>query len=205
MSLLNTIFKNKLFITLLFLTIILIICQYFQKDIYFNRNDINHGQWWKLFSGHFTHSNYPHLLLNLAGLWILGLLFIDTFTTKTFILSNVFLTIMVGYGLFYFSPELSAYYGYSGVLYGLYLVGAVSAILKKDFFTGYCVAILICGKTLWDAIFGGSQASADLIGVPVANDAHLYGVIGAIALSVFLYVIWYLSLKKDTPPLFKGF
>jgi len=91
------------------------------------------------------------------------------------------------------------------VLYGLYLVGAVSAILKKDFFTGYCVAILICGKTLWDAIFGGSQASADLIGVPVANDAHLYGVIGAIALSVFLYVIWYLSLKKDTPPLFKGF
>jgi len=195
--------QNKaLLMSILGLSIILVIGQWFQSDLFFNRNDINQGQWWKILSGNFTHSNIPHLLLNLSGLWILGILFIDSLSSKSFILSSVFLALIVGAGLFFFTPELNGYYGFSGVLYGLYFVAAFCAILENDLFTGISVVLLISGKIIWDYATGGSQASAKLIGIPVANDAHLYGFIGAIAIAGFLLFRWSLSSKKRHPPTF---
>ena len=188
--------------SILGLSLILVIGQWFQSDLYFNRSDINQGQWWKTLSGNFTHSNIPHLLLNLSGLWLLGMLFIDSLSSKSFIFSSAFLTATVGLGLYFFTPELTGYYGFSGVLYGLYFVAAVCAILENDLFTGISVALLISGKVMWDYITGCNQASAGLIGIPVANDAHLYGFIGAIIIAGFLLFKRYLNNKKRHPPTF---
>ncbi len=203
MNFFKSLLLNKnLLISVLLLSVILIIGQWFQSDLFFNRNDIDQGQWWKLLSGNFTHSNIPHLLLNLSGLLILMLLFIDNFSSRTFILSTLFLAVIVGLGLYFYTPELTGYYGFSGVLYGLYFVAAISAILAKDFFTGISVAVLIAGKILWDYVNGGSQASAELIGIPVANDAHLYGFIGSLLIAILLLGKGYLNTKKGHPPTF---
>lgn len=203
MNFLASIQQNKnLFISILVVTLIFLLGQWFQNEFFFNRNDINHGQGWKILTGNFTHSNIPHLLLNLSGLWLLGFLFIDSLSSKTFILSSVFLAVIVGLGLYFFTPELMGYYGFSGVLYGLYFVAAVCAMLENDLFTGISVALLIAGKIVWDYINGGSQASAELIGIPVANDAHLYGFIGAIVISVFLLLKGHLNNSKRLPPTF---
>lgn len=203
MSFYKSIKQNKeLLMSILGLSLILVIGQWFQSDLYFNRSDINQGQWWKTLSGNFTHSNIPHLLLNLSGLWLLGMLFIDSLSSKSFIFSIAFLTATVGLGLYFFTPELTGYYGFSGVLYGLYFVAAVCAILENDLFTGISVALLISGKVMWDYITGGNQASAGLIGIPVANDAHLYGFIGAIIIAGFLLFKRYLNNKKRHPPTF---
>lgn len=188
--------NKNLIINILGITLIIFIGQWLQEDFFFNRNAINLGQWWKILSGNFTHSNIPHLLLNLSGLWILGLLFIDTLRSKTFIFSIIFLSFFVGFGLFLFTPEINRYYGFSGILYGLYFTAAVNAILQNDIFTGVSVALLITGKIIWDYATGGNQSSAELIGVPVANDAHLYGFVGALCLSAFLIFNWLLQYKK---------
>jgi len=203
MGLFKSLQNNKLLlISILAMSLLLIIGQLLQSEIVFDRNAIQSGQWWKAISGNFTHSNIPHLLLNLSGLCLLMLLFIDSLNTKTFILSTIFLSIIVGLGLFYFTPELNRYYGFSGILYGLYFVAAICAILDNDRFTGISVAVLIAGKILWDYITGGNQSSAELIGVPVANDAHLYGFIGAVLISVFLLLDWRLKRSKRHPPTF---
>ena len=197
MNFFKSIEQNKtLIVSVLVLSIILIVGQWFQSDLFFNRNDINRGQWWKILSGNFTHSNIPHLLLNLSGTWLLVMLFVDSLTAKTFILSTVFLSAIVGFGLYLFTPELNGYYGFSGALYGLYFVAAVCAVLDNDFFTGISVALLITVKIIWDYFTGGSQASAELIGVPVANDAHLYGFIGSIIIVVFFLIKRYLFNRK---------
>ena len=201
MNILKSLQQNQtLLISVLVVSGILIIGQWFQSDLFFNRNDINQGQWWKMLSGNFTHSNVPHLLLNLSGLVLLMLLFFDSLSSRTFILSSLFLAFIVGLGLYSFTPELTAYYGFSGVLYGLYFVAAISAILASDLFTGVSVALLIAGKILWDYFKGGSQASAELIGIPVANDAHLYGFIGSLLIAVLLLCKWSLNSKKAHPP-----
>ena len=170
------------------LTIALLITQVFRNDLVFHRTAIDHGQWWLVLSGNIVHSNYPHLFLNLAGLWILGFIFFDNLSLKTFIISALFLCTSVGIGLYLFNPELQKYYGFSGALYGLFLVGATTAILAKDLFTGVTVTLIITGKIIWDLIYGGSSSNAELIGIPVAVHAHLYGAIGALFISIGLYL-----------------
>ena len=181
--------------SILALSIIIVIAQLFQNDLVFYRDNINTGQWWRVISGNFIHSNYPHLFMNLAGLWIFGFLFIDSLPLKTFLTSILLLSSSVGFGLYFFDLNLQKYYGFSGVLYGLFLVGAATAIFKKDYLTGIAVAIVIIAKIIWDLINGGSTASADLIGIPVAVHAHLYGALGAIVISSILYL-----LNRSTPP-----
>jgi len=49
--------------------------------------------------------------------------------------------------------------------------------------------MFIVGKLIWDLFNGGNASSEELIGMPVAVNAHLYGVIGAVVISAFL-VYW---------------
>lgn len=173
---------------ILALTVILLIAQFFRNDLVFHRTAIDLGQWWLILSGNFVHSNYPHLFMNLAGLWIFGFIFFDNLSLKTFTISTIILCISVGAGLYFFNPELQKYYGFSGALYGLFLVGATTALLARDWFTGIVVTLFIIGKIIWDLIYGGSSSSAELIGVPVAIHAHLYGAISALFISIGLYL-----------------
>ena len=176
----------------------MITAQLFQSDLVFYRDKINAGQWWRVISGNFVHSNYPHLFMNLAGLWILGFLFIESLSLKNFFTSILLLSLSVGLGLYLFDHNLQKYYGFSGILYGLFLVGASTAILKKDYLTGVAVAIVIIAKIIWDLLYGGSTSSAELIGIPVAVHAHLYGALGAIIISFTLYIS-----NRRHPPSFK--
>ncbi|TCJ88672.1 rhombosortase [Cocleimonas flava] len=189
--------KQPLFLAIISLTVVFFIAQLLQNEFVFNRGQIESGQWWRVIGGNLTHSNYPHLFLNLSGLWILALLFIDTLKAKTFIFCSVFLCLIVGLGLYYFTPELHIYYGFSGALYGLFFIGGVNAALNKDVFTGISVATLILGKITWDFFQGGSSSSEELIGIPVATDAHQYGLIGAIIISILLFI---LHLKRNNNP-----
>ena len=173
-------------ITLISLSLLMIALQFFQDDLVFKRDAINHGEWWRLITGNFVHTNYPHLALNLTGLWIMGFLFSDSFNPKKILISTLFLSIFTGLLLYWFSPELGWYAGFSGVLYGLFLVGAITAIYQKDFIFGIGVALLIIGKVLWGHFMGGSESSAELIGVPVATDAHLFGITGALIIGALL-------------------
>ncbi len=199
--------KQPLFIAIILLTVLFFLAQLLQSDFVFNRAQIESGQWWRVFGGNLTHSNYPHLFLNLSGLWILGFLFIDTFEAKTFIISSAFLCLIVGLGIYCFTPNLQNYYGFSGALYGLFFVGGVNATLNKDIFTGVSVATLILAKIIWDLFQGGSTSSEELIGIPVATDAHQYGLLGAILISLFLVINHYSGnsnkqINKKSPPHF---
>ena len=186
---------NPLILSIFLLSIIIISMQFFQSDLVFYRNNINAGQWWRVISGNFVHSNYPHLFMNLAGLWILGFLFVDSLPLKTFFTSILLLSLSVGFGLYFFDLNLQKYYGFSGILYGLFLVGAATAIFKKDYLAGIAAATVIIAKIMWDLFNGGSTSSAELIGIPVAVHAHLYGALGAIAISLILFI-----LSRSTPP-----
>jgi len=180
---------KPLLFAVLFITVALVVMQFFQATLVFNHQLIEQGQWWRIISGNFVHSNLSHLLLNLSGLWILGFLFIDSLSVKTFIFALLIMSAFVGFGLFYFDPDLYKYYGFSGILYGLFLLGGVTTILAKDYFTGISVIVFIVGKLIWDLFNGGNASSEELIGMPVAVNAHLYGVIGAVVISAFL-VYW---------------
>jgi rhomboid family GlyGly-CTERM serine protease len=185
--------------TVLALSLLLLILQFFQDTLVFKRDNINLGEWWRLLSGNFVHTNYPHLALNISGLLICGFLFFDYISPRKFLASLIFLCVCVGLGIYYFSPALMWYAGISGALYGLFIVGGFFAIIHKDFVTGIPLVVLIPIKIIWDLYHGGNQSSAELIGAPVATEAHLYGMIGAFIIGLFILISrnWQRQITDD--------
>ena len=184
---------------ILLLTVCLIVLQFFQAELVFHRDKIELGQWYRLITGNFVHSNYYHLALNLASLWIAGFLFSDSLKIKMLILNIFILSVCVGVGLYLFNPDLLKYYGFSGVLYGLYLVGATTILLQKDYITGSLIYIFVTGKMLWGFFMGEDAGTIELIGMAVAVHAHLYGVLGSLLISLSLFFMNNTN-RKHTPP-----
>ncbi len=191
-------FCTGLCLHILLLSIALGLLQIFQSDLLFQRDAINKGQVWLLLTGNLVHTNTNHLLMNLAGLSFICFLFKDFISLKLFYISLFITILFVGTGLYFFNPELIWYAGLSGSLYGLYIVAASSALIHKDYLTGLPILIAIPAKIAWDSQHTElTDSSAELIGAPVATDAHIYGLIAGILISIAIISNAFFS--KKTP------
>ncbi len=89
----------------------------------FDREQIALGQWWRLLSGHWVHSDLQHLLWNLAGLSVLGLLFEPLLGARRMFQVLVTGMLVVDLCLWFLLPELLFYCGLSGILNTLLFAG----------------------------------------------------------------------------------
>lgn len=180
------------------ITIALIGFQALQGELVFQRHAINDGELWRIITGNLVHTNIPHLIMNIAGLWLFWMLFDENLTALLLYFSLFVTGLAVGIGIYLFNPELIWYAGLSGSLYGLYIIGATSALCNKDYISSIPVLILIPGKLFMDATQKGmSNVSAELIGAPVATDAHLYGFLSAIFISILIIINYAVSSPKS--------
>jgi membrane associated rhomboid family serine protease len=92
----------------------------------------------------------------------------------------------VGFALYFLNPELYWYAGLSGALYGLFIIGSIYSLIDKDYITGLSILIIIPAKIIWDHLHNTGQANADLIGVPVSTDSHLYGIATAFFIGLLI-------------------
>ncbi len=177
---------SKFIISSLLITILLILMQFIQKDLLFLRENIQQGEFWRIWTGNLIHSNYYHLTLNLAGFWVFVLLFKESMNVAQLWGSLILLISGVGSGLYFLNPELYWYAGLSGALYGLFIIGAIYSLIDKDYITGLSILIIIPAKIIWDHLHNSGQANADLIGVPVSTDSHLYGIATAFFIGLLI-------------------
>ncbi|ABV36656.1 rhomboid family protein [Shewanella sediminis HAW-EB3] len=145
----------------------------------FRRSAITNGEYWRLFTGNLLHTNQWHLLMNLAGLWVLLLLFKPHFKALTFTLIFSALCLLQGLGLYLFYPGLLGYVGLSGMLHGLFTYGAIRDI-STGLKSGYLLLLGVIIKVAYEQIFGASEQVTEMIGARVATEAHLIGVITGI-------------------------
>jgi len=134
---------------------------------------------WRLITATFCHTNFNHLLMNVAGLIITLLLFIDTFKTVKILPIIIFNSIFIGLALFLFEPSIIWYVGLSGVLHGLFCYGVANDIHKKDPW-GYLLGSGIAVKIIYEQFNGAQETTIKLINAPVLVDAHLYGAIAGV-------------------------
>ena len=155
--------------------------------------DIN-NQWWRVITGHLTHTNTNHLLMNAAGFIIICAAFAreTRWLESLIVISCICLMSSLCLGLF---TDIH-YFGLSSLLHG-YLLYFLIAHWRTSpkLHSLFIIAIIlkVIGETTQ---FIDTQETATLIGAKVAVESHLYGGIAGLILSL---------LKKGITPRQKEF
>ncbi len=152
----------------------------------YDRDKILDGQIWRLWSAHFIHLGWSHLGMNLAGLWLIGLLYGYLLNWPGWLLVNTCSALAISLMFLFFNPELIWYVGLSGVLHTLIVTGILLQLRSQPLWGEWALLLLLCGKLLWEQRYGSLPGSAELAGGPVIVDAHLYGALIGLALGLMI-------------------
>ena len=154
----------------------------------YDRDQINDFQWWRLITGHFLHTNTVHLLLNTVGLTLLWALHGYYYNIARYLIQFFALCLGTSISLYLFSEQMGWYVGLSGVLHGLFVIGAYFDI-KQKIKTGWLMFIGVWLKVIHEQFFGASEEVAQLIAANVAIDAHLYGTMTGSIIILYYFVV----------------
>ena len=163
----------------LMLVVLMVYLSPLSQLLEFNRELIAAGEYWRVVTGHISHSNFYHLSLNGLGILLIWALHGEYYNTKQYALSISLLSLYCGASLYIFYPEISVYNGLSGVLHGLIVVGALIDCQKK-MRTGYLLFVGIWLKIAWEQYTGPDESLGQLIDARVGIEAHLIGAISGI-------------------------
>lgn len=164
-------------------------CTYFQADLFlYDRQALQNVEYWRLFSGHFTHLNHWHLLLNLLGWLVIFLLGARYLATFTWVFLLIIYALSISLLLYYFFPEITFYGGLSGLLHGF-----LTAVLLNWVARGHQIAWLLLSavavKVIYEALYQQSFLTNELMGIAVVTEVHLLGVLVAVVLSLSI-TLW---------------
>ena len=148
------------------------------------RGVLESGEWWRLLSAHVVHLGWPHTILNVTALLVLGAIFAPIMRTREWLVAAVGAALGIDLGLFVLALEIDWYVGLSGVLHGLFAAG-VLALAAHERRLALVLALALLIKLVVEALYGPSAATAAMTGGDVVTEAHLYGAVsGAVALGL---------------------
>lgn len=145
----------------------------------YQREGLLQWQLWRLFSGHLIHLSWTHLVMNGLGLLLMVLLFSHVVSGRRWWFCIGVSALVVSLGLLWLSPEVLWYVGFSGVLHGMLMFGALSLlpIAPKMAWTLVLISVV---KLLAEQLRGPVGIDPQWIGGNVIVDAHLYGALGGV-------------------------
>lgn len=163
---------------------LVVVCALFEpiSSVYlmFDRELINDGEVWRLFSAHFVHLSPTHMFGNLLAVCLVGYIAAGSLNNASGILLLLWCILVVGLGLYFFADHLHRYVGLSGVLHGLLLVAPfVSAFYSRKI--ALCFLLVIVGKVIWEQSgLYDDMALVETIGGRVETRAHLFGLLAGL-------------------------
>ena len=147
-------------------------------DMAYEREDIVSGQWWRMVSCHFKHFGWSHWLLNCIGLGFILMLF-DSLPFAQWIWAFLCSALAVSFGLLWLDPQVAWYIGFSGVLHGFLMFGAILSFRLQPVISSL-VLVVVAGKLTYEQLVGADMELENFIGGSVLVNAHLYGGVGGV-------------------------
>lgn len=138
-------------------------------------------EWWRLLTAHWVHVNWIHFLLNAAGILLCLSITSPRWTVMRWFVYQVILAFGISVLFSLFNPTLNWYVGYSGVLYGIFILAAFD-LYRRDKLISILLSAAILIKITIEQTGDINLTTSDIIGSPVIVDAHLYGVLLAMAI-----------------------
>ncbi|EGU55964.1 hypothetical protein VINI7043_27555 [Vibrio nigripulchritudo ATCC 27043] len=181
--------KAELVPVVVIYVIVMVVAQLptFSDILPWNADDILDGQWWRIVTGNFTHTNLNHLALNAASLAVIAFFFRFTASWLSMAVLVLLLSALIGVGLL--ASDTYQYVGFSGVLHGIFAFYALTEAIQ-----GRKSSLLLVGAVLvkigWETWVGPSADTAALIEAKVATEAHVVGTFFGLILSALQPKKW---------------
>ena len=149
----------------------------------YERSAILAGQWWRLLTAPVVHLGWIHMLLNVTGLMLVFSLFWERVSISTWLIGVIGCSLGTSIGLLIFSPNVDWCVGMSGMLHGLLALGIIAS-LDKDRWLACIAGLLLLAKLLSELTCGPMPSTEKIIGNAVVTEAHLYGIISGVTISM---------------------
>ena len=196
-SFLNKITAKEWIFPTVFILLLLILSALHSKVnllLRYSREEIAQGEIWRLFTDHYVHLNLNHGLMNCMGfamgLFIMG----SAYSVRRWVFSITLIGCLLSLCLYFFSPQVEWYVGFSGPLHGVLALGFLPFAFKKDFLF-IAAYILLIAKVVREQMPAFDKSHLmEIIHANVVVDAHLYGLL----LGSFLAVIYFFMDRKNT-------
>lgn len=138
---------------------------------------IQNGEYWRLFTAHLIHLDWEHFAMNIIGMGLCILAFQSHLPAKHWLLSFVFIALFSSLCLLASYDPYKRYMGFSDVLHGWILLGALS-IAREEFKLSLAIFVLFWIKILEENLGLQFFTSGNLDSTHIATESHLYGAIG---------------------------
>ncbi len=185
-------FNSKTYPGWVFVTcmlVVMVLLQLLGQELFRYQHDwLESAEYWRLITTHWAHTNWIHFLLNAAGLVLCLSIASPEWSIKRWLLYQFVFALGISLLFNSLNPELTWYLGYSGILYGIFLLAAVD-LYPRDKLIALLLGSAIVIKITLEQSSEINLTTSDIIGVPVVVDAHLYGVILAIFVALVNHVI----------------
>ena len=171
--------STRLILSLLLFIALFAIAQLLQQtgiDLRLLSTTLDDHAWYRLLTGHLVHTNWLHMIMNSSALLITLLLF--PVYNQAWLLGSCVLwnALFISFGILLLFPQIGWYAGFSGVIHGLLMTGALLSLREP---ISKILVVLLVAKVGWEIWSGGESVSAELIDAPVIYEAHLLGLLAA--------------------------
>lgn len=150
-----------------------------REALIYDRTALQHGEWWRIWTGHIVHFGWPHFIADGGLLAILGVTLGREFPRDS-VLGFLLMPPVIAAALYWGDPTMMRYAGLSAVNLGLLLLLAARSWTGnwRDWFWPAIVVIYIVELTyeIVKGGHGGGFIEFDDPGVKVATSAHLAAV-----------------------------
>jgi rhomboid family GlyGly-CTERM serine protease len=145
----------------------------------YDRAGLAAGQFWRLLTAHLVHLDLHHAVLNCLGLALMWALFARDYAPRRWPLVLLGAAAAIDAGLWWCDSTVAWYVGSSGVLHGVMAAGTLAHLRRRQG-DGWLLAAFLIAKLAWEHWVGALPLSGT---DPVVVAAHLFGVLGGLAVA----------------------
>lgn len=154
----------------------------------FSRVDIDNGQWWRFITGNMVHLTWRHFAMNVLALVAILALYPNSLSVKSMFMALLLSGLSVTLGIWMFSEEIHWYVGLSGALHGLLVTLIIIDFTIHKSWLNVLLLLIVIAKLAWEGIMGPMPGSESYAGGPVVVQAHFYGFIGGLLITLCMFI-----------------
>jgi|TARA_B110000238_G_C16086110_1_gene421663 rhomboid family GlyGly-CTERM serine protease len=163
--------------------VIMLLPQHVCELLYLHIEHVKDGEYWRVFSAHFTHYSWIHCLSNIVGLFLLIGIFSHNQQRIRLLLAATVICIAISSGLILFSTQLDWYLGFSGVLIGLFAYASIKTSNENTVIS--TIILIVLSTYVVIKLFEGELISSiTLANLKASSYAHAYGFVAGVLFAI---------------------